>query len=301
MKSFSQHLSHAWQTVFRDKETFWTLFLLTNGPTIILILTFWALGYDVSSWFESQTMITEVLPYAIFIMATVIFWGFFWFIGMLYLARLFWVKKVTFESVFSDWKNIFPYIWTSICVALCYVAIWATVALIFAITFWIGYLGYIFTRWLSLEITIVIYVIGWIMAFLIAVSTILIALWIFGSLAFSTPAFFLDNQKYFQAPLTSRKIVIGKWWRVVWSILLASIILMIIPIILTVVQELIPTSHLAFTLVVNVIGWLAGVLLIAFIFSLYMDYKAVPEQEKIIPIKKTPQKKPKKHLLSFNI
>ena len=43
MKNFSQLLSQAWSTVFRDQKTFWTLFLLMNGIGIILMLLFYVL------------------------------------------------------------------------------------------------------------------------------------------------------------------------------------------------------------------------------------------------------------------
>lgn len=292
MKSFSQHLSHAWQTVFRDQETFWTLFLLTNGVGIILMIIFYALWYDVSAWVDTQTAPQEILPYGIFIASTTLFGGFFWFIWMLYLGRLFTSKKIKLASVFSEWTRIFSYIWTIFCVILCYIAVWAIVTLVFWITFWMGYVGYMSAGRLSTELAMAAYIFAWTLAFLIVVATMFIAVWISVSLnAFSTPAFFLDNHKYFQAPLTSRRIITGRWWKTVGNVVLASIIIMIVPLVLGGVQAVMPTSSTVLPLIItNTINGIAGMVLVAFIFSLYIDYRDHP----LLLVKKSLPKKTKK-------
>ncbi len=54
----------------------------------------------------------------------------------------------------------------------------------------------------------VLYIIGGVIGFLIAAAAIFTATWLAVSLyTFFIPAFFLDNVKYFQAPLTSKKVI----------------------------------------------------------------------------------------------
>lgn len=290
MKSFSQLLSQAWWTVFRDQKTFWTLFLLANGAGIMVMVIFYALGYDVSDWVNWKPIRQESIPYGIFMAATTILWGFFWFIWMLYLGRLFTAKKIKLASVFPEWTRIFSYIWTIICVILCYIAVWAMVAIVFGITFWMGYVLHVSTGSFSPELAMAAYIFAGTLAFLIVVATMVMALWISVSLnAFSTPAFFLDNHKYFQAPLTSKRIITGRWWKTIGNLLLASIVIMIVPLVVGGVQAVVPTSDIVSSLITSVINGVAGILLIAFIFSLYIDYRDHP----LLVVKKSLPKKTK--------
>lgn len=287
MKKFSQLLSRSWQTVFRDQKTFWTLFLLSNGTGIILMIIFYTLWYSTLDWINSGLVAREeYVEYMIFMVCTFLIWGFFGFIGMLYLANIFSVKNVKLEYVFSQWKNIFPYIWTIICVILYYIAIWATVALIFALTFWIGYLWYISMGWVSPEIAMIIYVFGWVIAFLILAATIITAIWFSISMnTFSTPAFFLDNYRYFQAPLNSKRMITGRWWRTVWNIILASIVTMIVPLFLALSEAYMHISSIFFSVVTSAINWVAAMVLVAFLFSLYISYR-----EESLPASPLPKK-----------
>lgn len=293
MKNFSHLLSHAWSTVFRDQKTFWTLFLLLNGVGIILMIIFYLLWYNSPEWMNSvQVNSQERMPFALYIVASTLVSGFFWFIGMTYLASLFSTKEVKSESIFSQWKNIFAYIGTMISVFLLYIAIWASVAVIFWIIFWIGYLWYNFLEWMNPDIAMVFYILGWAMAFLIVVITVIAAVWISVSInAFSAPAFFLDNHRYFQAPLLSKKVIAGRWWETVWNIFLASVITMAIPFIMVVIESTLALSNIFLSVAIATINWVAAMVLVAFLFSLYMSYReetpftVSPLQKKIKVIK----------------
>lgn len=285
MKSFPQLLKSAWSIVFRDQKTFWTLFLLTNGVGIITGGIFYILWYNMSNQADMQRMMAEVTPYVVFMLTTTIVWGFFWFIWMLYLANIFTTKKVRLWSVLSQWKRIFSYIWTLFCVFLYYAGIWISAVIAFGIAFWIAYLWYISAASLSHELALVVYATVGIIAFLIVVGVIWFVIWIFTSVfTFFVPAFFLDNAKYFDAPLASKKIISGRWWDTVWKVFLGSLTIAIVPIILTIIQQFFYTSGGVY-LIATVASWLAGLLLTAFMFSLYIDYREHP----IAQVKKTPK------------
>lgn len=63
--------------MFRDQETFWTLFLLTNGVLILMTGIFYVWGYNISNPDDLQQMAEAVTPYIIFVVSSVIFGGFF--------------------------------------------------------------------------------------------------------------------------------------------------------------------------------------------------------------------------------
>ncbi len=73
MNSFTTLFKKSISIVFRDQETFWTLFLLMNGVNIVITITFHVLGYNISNQQDLQRMMQEITPYLVFMISSTIF------------------------------------------------------------------------------------------------------------------------------------------------------------------------------------------------------------------------------------
>lgn len=205
MKNVSELLKNTWWIIFRGSKTFWTLFFLTNGVGISIMLILNIFGYNVSTPFDFQYIQErpeDLTLYAISIVVGGILWGFFSFIWTLYLANMFTEKKVSLWAIFSQWEKIFPCIWTAFCIFLWYLWILIVLGIVWVMLFGIGHLGHDFIIWLRSELVFPAYFIGGIIFFLMVVSVAWLFIWLSLPLfTFPFPAFFLDNIKYFDAPM----------------------------------------------------------------------------------------------------
>lgn len=299
MASFSQLFRRAWWVVFYSKKSFLVLFILTN---VVNFVVFWSLhiaGYNPMNQADVLRMMSEVWPYVFFMGGTLVFGTIFGFFTQQYSSQIFLGKWTSFQITISSWKRIFPAIGTYFCGLLFWSGLYVALLIGMGLLFWIWALWVLLVNQVSGTWHFILIIIGVLWAISYVIFLCCAFIWsIAVFFAFSFPAFFLDDIRYFDVMITSMKLIRKRWWRTFGMMCLISLCAMIIIVPLSLISSsfvLGSTLNAWVLILISSIQSVVGMCMMTFTYALYEDYKKHPmgkiAQQKIMPQKKTGTKK----------
>lgn len=235
MKTLSTLLRQSWQTLFRDRHSFLIIFLLQAFPGVLILVIIFSL-FAAMKWifplFSNQIygLIQSVAtPFGI-ISLIIFLWLVLlvfialqivcYYLAQKWLTQLFLKKKITFRWIIAQWRGVWSWVGTWLSILSCF--------LIFFIFFWILAL----TAWGVLDMNNVLFLI---------IFAMLILWWLFlwVSLYFAIPAYFIDNSRYFQAIKNAFSLVRNRWWKTFGYVFVVLILAAIVSFLMILLENIV--------------------------------------------------------------